>query len=190
MIFRSDPLLRFDFLRVKLFSLPLAVVLLGGLPSLGFGADEIKLAIDTGSIADGIFPHGQNASLGVSLENRMKVEVKLNIDWRLETDEKKAIASLAQEKILLAGEKARVTFERQLPEPGFYWVTVTCGLLELEVVRTGGRQLVGPRFKSRRSDSSRRTRRKRLRRMFPPATRRSRWSTRSAPGRGRTRSRR
>ena len=84
------------------------------------------MGIDTGSFADGIFPHGQKAELGLSLENRTTVDAKLKIDWRLTTDEKQAVASHAQEKVLRAGEKTRVTFERKLPKPGFYWVAVTC----------------------------------------------------------------
>ncbi|MBL63111.1 MAG: hypothetical protein CMI30_06825 [Opitutae bacterium] len=96
------------------------------LPAIAWGAEGIKLAMDTGSIADGIFPFGQSAKLGVSLENRMKVEVKLKIEWQLTTDEKKAIGSHQEQIILEASGKANATFEREFPEPGFYWVTATC----------------------------------------------------------------
>ena len=107
---------------------PFFKALLGCLlfPTLLIGAEEIKMGIDTGSFADGIFPQGQKAELGLSLENRMKVDAKVKIDWQLETDEKQPVVAHAQEKVLRAGEEIRVTFERKLSEPGFYWVTATC----------------------------------------------------------------
>ncbi|MGE4550018.1 MAG: acetylxylan esterase [Opitutales bacterium] len=96
------------------------------LPVVGLGAKGIELHIDTGAFADGIFPHGKSAELGVSLENRMKVEAKLKIDWQLKTDEKQTVASHSEEKILKAGEKTKVTFVHELEKPGFYWITVNC----------------------------------------------------------------
>jgi cephalosporin-C deacetylase-like acetyl esterase len=99
---------------------------LGFLPGVGLGADGIKLGIDTGPFANGIFPHGKRAEIGVSLENRMKVEAKLKIRWQLKTDEKQAVTSHSEEKILKAGEKTRVSFEQKFEQPGFYWVTVNC----------------------------------------------------------------
>ena len=96
------------------------------LSSLSFGVDGIKLRIDTGSFADGIFPHGKKAEIGVSLENHMKVEAKLKIDWQLTTDEKQLVGSHLEQRTLAVGEKTRTTLERKFEHPGFYWVTVTC----------------------------------------------------------------
>jgi cephalosporin-C deacetylase len=104
----------------------LASLLVVVLPTVGLGADGINLAIDTGPFANGIFPHGKSAEIGVSLKNRMKVEAKLKIRWQLKTDEKQAVASHAEEKILKAGEKTKVTIVHEFEKPGFYWVTVSC----------------------------------------------------------------
>ena len=96
------------------------------LPGIVLGAEGIKLRIDTSSFADGIFPHGNSAEIGVSLENRMKVEAKLKIDWQLTTDEKRPVASRSEGRTLKPSEKARVAFDHKFEQPGFYWVTVTC----------------------------------------------------------------
>ena len=96
------------------------------LPGIVLGAEGIKLRIDTSSFADGIFPHGNSAEIGVSLENRMKVEAKLKIDWQLTTDEKQPVGSHLEQRTLAVGEKTRTTLERKFEHPGFYWVTVTC----------------------------------------------------------------